>query len=243
MKRNVLVIGASSDLASEIILDLTKNYDKVGLHYSGNLQAIQKYESYSNVRIFQKNIKNEDDCKDIINSYIEWAATIDCLVVLMGDITCVEHWKNINIDSMQRDYLVNAVYPFLLARYASDFMTKKQGKIIFVSTASAKRGGGSSTLGYGMAKYALECAAKRLAKDLAIENIAVNVIAPGFFDTKFQTEKAKKTVDELEKRAKFVPLKRAGTKKEFASLVLYLLSDEAGFITGQIISIDGGDFV
>ncbi len=114
---------------------------------------------------------------------------------------------------------------------------------MFISTASVRRGGGSTTIGYGMAKAALECGMKRLARDLAAEGILVNAIAPGFFDTKFNRERKKLSEKDVEARVEMIPLKRGGRKEEMASCVLYMLSEGAGFISGQVITVDGGDFL
>lgn len=106
-----------------------------------------------------------------------------------------------------------------------------------------KRGGGSTTIGYGMAKAALECAVKRLARDLSTDGILVNAIAPGFFDTQFNRKRKNLSDKDVSKRIEMIPLKRGGRKEEIASLVLYMLSEGASFITGQIITMDGGDFL
>ena len=122
-------------------------------------------------------------------------------------------------------------------------MTEDGGRIVFVSTASAKHGGGRNSLSYGMAKAALECAVKRFAKDLGPYGILVNAIAPGYMDTSLQIKAKGIPANENRERIATIPVGRPGTKTEFASLVEYLLSDDASFITGQIITLDGGDFI
>ncbi len=84
---------------------------------------------------------------------------------------------------------------------------------------------------------------KRLARDCAKYNILVNAIAPGFFLTKFHTEKMKRTQEQLQERIKLIPLKRAGTTDELAGTVMYLLSESASYITGQVLAISGGDWL
>ena len=122
-------------------------------------------------------------------------------------------------------------------------MKNKGGRIVLMSTASASHGGGMTSLAYGAAKAGIECVVKGLARDCAKYNILVNAIAPGLFITKFHTEKMKRTTEQLEERTKLIPLKRAGTLEEFAGTVLFLLSDSASYITGQIIAVSGGDWL
>lgn len=243
MKKRTLIIGASSDLATDIIPHLIREEGQVGLHYAHNKNALLPYEMKTNVRLIQRCIESELDCKQIIDEYITWADGLDNLIILMGDVNHYCHWSELSCEDIIKDYSVNTVFPFLLVKYAYPHMVQNGGRIILVSTASAQHGGGSYTLAYGMAKSALECLTKGLAKDLATYNILVNAVAAGFIDTKFHTERCHKTLEDLEKRIDFVPLKRAGTKEEFGSLVCWMLTKEAGFVTGQVITIDGGDFI
>jgi len=122
-------------------------------------------------------------------------------------------------------------------------MRRTGGRIILMSTASASHGGGSSSLAYGVAKAGIECLVKGLARDCAPDNILVNAVAPGFIETKFHTRKMKKTADELRQRVQLVPMKRAGTTAEFAGAILFLLSEGAAYITGQTLTIAGGDWL
>lgn len=242
----VLIIGASSDLSSEVLPTLIDQGSKIGLHYSFNKKAVEKYEDRENVKLIQCTIHDEEGCKAIIDDYVSWAGGIDGIVIFLGDISATCHWKEIEAQQLENEYRYNAVYPLLLAKYAQKYMNKKVkggGRILFISTASVRRGGGSTTIGYGMAKAALECGMKRLARDLAAEGILVNAIAPGFFDTKFNRERKKLSEEDVEARVEMIPLKRGGRKEEMASCVLYMLSEGAGFISGQVITVDGGDFL
>lgn len=242
--KKVLVIGASSELASKVLPVLVKDECMVGMHYGSNQASVECYECQDNVKLIQRIITDENDCKNIVEEYVSWAKGIDGIVIFLGNISSTCHWSEVGTEQLTNEYLYNAVYPFLLAKYAQKFMQENEGgRILFVSTASVRRGGGSATIGYGMAKAALECATKRLARDLAADRILVNAIAPGFFDTRFNRKRKKLSDEDIAKRIEMIPLRRGGKKEEIASCVLYMLSEGAGFITGQIITMDGGDFL
>ena len=242
--KHVLVAAASSELASEVIPKLLDGEYRIGLHYSSNKKAVEPYEEYEQVKLIQCTIAGESDCARIVDEYVEWAGSIDSIVIFLGNISCTCHWEEIEKEHLVDEYLFNAVYPFMLAKYAQRYMKEKgAGRILFVSTASVRRGGGSTTIGYGMAKAALECAVKRMARDLAPNGILVNAVAPGFFDTQFNRKRKGLTEEDVAERVAMIPLKRGGKKEEIASTVLYMLSEGAGFITGQIITVDGGDFL
>ncbi len=243
MEKRTLIIGASSDLAMSVIPRLVEEKKQLGLHWARNETVLLPYKERENVKLIHKVINREADCLEIVDEYIRWSGGIDNLIVLMGDVTRKCHWSELQYEDIINDYSVNTAFPLLLVKYACPYMKPHGGRIILVSTASAQHGGGSYTFGYGMAKAALECATKGLAKDLAKHNILVNAIALGFIDTKFHTARCGKTLEELEQRIDYIPLKRAGTKDEFGSLVGWFLSEGAGFVTGQIVVMDGGDFI
>lgn len=241
---HILIVAASSELASGVIPKLLEGDCQVGLHYSSNKKAVEKYENSGQVKLIQRTITEEDDCIRIVEEYVEWAGCIESIIIFLGNISSTCYWDDITQEQMMDEYLTNAVFPFILAKHAQRYMKEKgAGRILFVSTASVRRGGGSTTIGYGMAKAALECAVKRLARDLASCGILVNAVAPGFFDTRFNRERKGLTEEDVANRVAMIPLKRGGKKEEIASIVLYMLSEGAGFITGQIITVDGGDFL
>ena len=168
---------------------------------------------------------------------------IDFLVQLSGGIDKPQNWEDLTQESWDKDFAVNLLGPFFAAQEAIKHMKQSGGKIILTSTASASHGGGKTSLAYGVAKSGIECLTKGLAKDCAQYKILVNALAPGFIMSKAHIESFKRTPEDLAKRAQMVPLKRAGTPQDVASMVMYLLSPHGNFVTGQILAISGGDFI
>ena len=122
-------------------------------------------------------------------------------------------------------------------------MKKNGGKIILMSTASAKHGGGRTTMGYGVSKAGVEALTKGLAREGAKHNILVNAIAPGLINTRFHKERAGRTSAEIKKRIKFSKLNRLGQPREIATIINNLLSEDVNYMTGEVISISGGDWI
>lgn len=238
----ILIAGASSDIATSLIKSLYKSKAIIGLHYNKNALALSRYTENERAKKFQKNLSSALACHQLVSEFSKWAGGIDCLIQMTGDINRNCDWRNLTEEEWFSDLSVNLVMPFFLAQKAISNMSDG-GRIILMSTASAIHGGGSNSLAYGAAKAGMECVAKRLAKDCAGRNILVNAIAPGFIMTKFHTEKLKKTKLQLEERAELVPLKRAGTPEDIAGVILFLLSEASKYITGQVISVSGGDWL
>jgi 3-oxoacyl-[acyl-carrier protein] reductase len=119
---------------------------------------------------------------------------------------------------------------------AQQMMFQKKGRIINISSVAGERGGRGQT-NYAASKGGLNAFTRAAAIELAPKNITVNAVAPGVIETEMSQEvmrRAKETV------MNHIPLKRLGTCDEVASLVVFLASDDAAYITGQIIRVDGG---
>jgi len=118
-------------------------------------------------------------------------------------------------------------------------MRTKQGRIIFLSSVVGEMGNVGQTA-YAASKAALIGAAKSIGREYASRNITVNVVAPGFIDTDMTSNMTDAMKEHL---VKIVPLGRTGTAREVAAACVYLSSDEAAYLTGQVLRVNGGMYV
>ncbi len=241
--KKILIVGASSDLAVSLNETLYKTDNIIGFHYNTNEKPLLKYDEGDKVKRFQKDINSSLACFQLVDDFVAWAGGIDCLIQMSGDIKKPADWEELTEKEWSYDLSVNLIMPFFMAQRAVLHMKESGGRILMMSTVSASHGGGAMSLAYGVAKAGVECVVKGLARDCAKYNILVNAIAPGFFLTKFHTEKMKRDQEQLQERAKMIPLKRAGTTEELAETVMYLLSEGASYITGQVLTVSGGDWL
>jgi NAD(P)-dependent dehydrogenase (short-subunit alcohol dehydrogenase family) len=242
--KRILVVGASSDMASSLNGMLIEAGALVGLHYNSNVFALNEYKESRVVKKFQKNLDSSYSCHNLVDEFVAWSGGIDCLIQLSGDILEPVHWEKLNEKHWSYDLNANLLAPFFLSQRAVKYMKDAGGgRIILMSTASAAHGGGGSSMAYGVSKAGVECMVKGLARDCAKYNILVNSIAPGFIKTKFHTKRMLRTDAQLEERMNLIPLKRAGTTEEIAGAILFLLSEYSTYITGQVITVSGGDWL
>jgi 3-oxoacyl-[acyl-carrier protein] reductase len=119
---------------------------------------------------------------------------------------------------------------------ARQMMMQKRGRIINISSVAGERGGRGQT-NYAASKGGLNAFTRAAAIELAPKNITVNAVAPGVIETAMSKEVLRRAQDIV---LNHIPLKRLGTADEVASLVVYLATDDAAYITGEIIRVDGG---
>jgi 3-oxoacyl-[acyl-carrier protein] reductase len=146
----------------------------------------------------------------------------DAAMVFMDD----DMWNNVihtNLDS----------FFFVTRRVLKLMLTKRWGRIVNVASLSGLKGLAGQA-NYSAAKGGMIAATKALAQEVAQRKVTVNAVAPGFIDTDMTSELPK---DEL---VKLVPMRRFGTPEEVADAVAFLASDKASYITGNVISINGG---
>ena len=150
--------------------------------------------------------------------------------VLITDMSD-EHWhKVIDVNLSSAFYCTRAVLPY---------MRDGWGRIINMSSLAARNGGGTGAVAYAAAKAGLLGLTRGLAKELASQSITVNAVAPGLiletpFHETFNTEEGRQAAIAT------IPLKRGGVPDDVAGAVLFLVSDLAGFITGEVTEINGG---
>ena len=229
-----LVTGASRGIGNAIALQLKND----GLRVLGTAtselglkklkeQGIEPFlldlNSSESKELLWKDIQNkEENISILVNNA---GITRDNIVLRMSD----EEWQDI--------INVNLNGTFYLSKKVLKMMLKlKWGRIINITSTSASIGNRGQS-NYSAAKAGVEAFTKSLAREVGKRNITINSIAPGFIDTDMTKQSDGVIMDELIKE---IPLGRFGKPNEVAHLASYLCSEEASYITGQIIHINGG---
>lgn len=190
-----------------------------------------------NVLYLKCDVSNEENVKNCIEEIIKKFDHIDYLVANAGIGGSASKPHEVSMDEWNKVISVNQTGIFLLNKYVINEMLKN-GKGAVVNTSSMYGLVGSTTsFAYSASKGAINQMTRSLALIYARENIRVNAIAPGYVDTPILSM----VPDNIkEAMGTELPIGRLGKDTEIANLICYLLSDDASFITGAIIPIDGG---
>lgn len=240
--KKVLITGASGGIGSAIALLLSGFGASIGLHYHQDEEAVQAtlaeiHSSGGSACLFQSNLL-EAAGGDLVGRFVETYGGIDVLVNNAGAIFGFTPFEELSEADWDRTFALNAKAPFFLAKSAFPFMRERGGRILNISSISAKYGGGVCSLHYGAAKAALEAITVGLAKAGAPHGILVNTVRAGFIDTPFHRKLGR---DKLEDRVRQIPLRKAGAPLDVARMVAHLASEAGDFITGEVFTVAGGD--
>lgn len=240
--QRILVAGASGGIGKALVSMLRESSDCViGAHAANSVIP----EEAVGLIPLRRKLTTAEDCNALVADFVKRTGGIDGLVVLVGGITRSCHWKDLSPEEWREDLTLNLDIPFFLACASMPHMEQSRngGRILLFSTESALHGGSPTSLPYAVAKRGIECLVQGLAREGADHNITVNGIRLGFIASGFHERWQGKDRESIAKRVEMVPLKRAGTPEEVAALTVYLLSDWASFITGQMFAITGGDWL
>jgi len=175
--------------------------------------------------------------ESIDNFLTNLSTPVDILVNNAG-ILKVGRYNELSSDDFQEILQINVVAPFkLISGIVESMKRKKFGRIINISSIWGQKSRKGRSI-YSSSKAALDALTKSLALEFASYNVLINSVAPGYVDTELITKY--NTDLELEKIKKTIPIQRFAKKIEISELVKFLCSEENSYITGQIITIDGG---
>lgn len=236
-----LVTGASRGIGREIALTLAGYGADVIVNYNGSVEkaaeVVKEIEAMGRKSMaVQCSVADYEACGKMINDALETFGHIDILVNNAG-ITkdnLVMKITEADFDAVI-DTNLKGTFNTIKHMYKA-FLKQRSGRIINMSSVSGVLGNAGQS-NYSASKAGVIGLTKSIAKELAARNITVNAVAPGYIDTDMtqaMSEAAKEAVIGQ------IPLKRAGQPKEIAETVAFLASDKAAYITGQIISVDGG---
>ena len=186
--------------------------------------------------VLKADLASEQETSEFLRSLD--AYTIDSLVNNAGSYGVKRHFSELTVGDIVATFMVNSVSPMLLtSRLFTRMKAKGFGRIVNISSIAAKYGGSSESLHYGCSKRALEAITRTLAREGAPFNILANTVRPGVIDTKFH----KRFPKDMTKRVAMIPLKRMGQPDDVADMVFYLGGDRNNFITGEVITVAGGE--
>ena len=178
-------------------------------------------------------------CEAAVEEVVKRHGRLDVLVANAG-IAVDGLLLRMKDEDLDRLFQVNVKGALACARAATKTMMRaKTGRIIFLSSVVGEMGNVGQTA-YAATKAAVVGAAKSIAREFASRNITVNAIAPGFIDTDMTSHMSDSMKEQL---VKIVPLARTGTAREIAAACVYLASDEAAYVTGQVLRVNGGMYV
>lgn len=184
---------------------------------------------------FSGNVSNCTDVKDFISGVIGKSGRIDILVNNAGIIRDNVIWRMTEED-FDKVLSVNLKGSWLMSKEAAPIMRKQQsGRIVNIASRAWLGSFGQSN--YSASKGGLVSLTRVLALELAKSNVTVNAIAPGFIDTPMTRSLPPETFQKL---VDMQPNKKPGSPEDIAAAVAFLASDEAGFINGQVLHVDGG---
>ncbi|MCX8578130.1 MULTISPECIES: 3-ketoacyl-ACP reductase FabG2 [unclassified Gilliamella] len=241
MERTVLVTGASKGIGQAIAYKLSQDGFTIAVHYhsdkQGALDTLATIEKLGGkARLIQFDVSNHSQCQQTIEQDIAlngayYGVVNNAGIIRDGAFPALTEndWKDVIHTDLDSFY--NVLHPCIMPMIG----LRRGGRIIVISSVSGIAGN-RGQVNYSAAKAGVIGASKALALELAKRKITVNCIAPGLIDTGILDMEP----IALQEAMKMIPLKRMGQVEEVAGLASYLMSDLAGYITRQVISINGG---
>ncbi len=239
MCKSVLITGSSRGIGKETAVYLAKSGFDIVLHCVNNTEMaeIVRAEVIScgvKARILQFDVKNREQCfevlsKDIKKNGIYYGVVLNAGIARDNVFPVMEEneWDDVLNTNLGGFY--NVLKPIIMPMIEQ----RIKGRIVTMSSISGLAGN-RGQVNYSAAKAGIIGATKALSLELAKRGITVNCVAPGVIETDMIKDIP---ADEVKK---MIPMRRLGRAKEVASLVNYLMSEDASYITGQVISVNGG---
>ena len=241
MDKVAMITGATRGIGKQIALTLANEGYNIVLNYrteNDELKQLKNEIESKKIKCLtvQGDVTNFEDCKQMIESAIKEFGKVDVLVNNAG-ITKDMLLARMKEEDFKQVIDVNLVGTFNMTKNVISYMMKaRNGRIINISSVVGIAGNAGQT-NYSASKAGIIGFTKSLAKEVASRNILVNAVAPGFIETNMTEVLKQEVKDEI---AKNIPLKRMGTPKDVANVVKFLASEDSSYITGQVISVDGG---
>jgi 3-oxoacyl-[acyl-carrier protein] reductase len=243
--KTALVTGASRGIGRAIAVALARGGAKVALNYAGNEAAAEealrlvREAGSPEARLYRFDVADPAACNAAVESVLADLGGLDVLVNNAG-IAVDQLVMRLKDDDWNRQLQVNLTGTFNLIRAATRPMMKARRGAIVNLTSVVGEMGNAGQAAYSAAKAGQIGLTKSVARELASRNIRVNAVAPGYIDTDMTAglpEAAKTKMMEL------IPLGRLGSAEDVANAVAFLASDQASYVTGEVLRVNGGMYM
>jgi acetoacetyl-CoA reductase len=236
MARVAVVTGGTRGIGEAISLGLKDAGYKVAAVYAGNDEKAREFSERTGIAVFKWDVSNFEACKEGLGKVAAELGPVD-IVVNNAGITRDGVLHRMTFEQWNDVIQTNLTSCFNMCRNVIDGMRERGfGRIVNIGSINGQAGQ-YGQVNYAAAKSGIHGFTKALAQEGAAKGITVNAIAPGYIDTDM-VRAVPATV--LEKIVAKVPVGRLGKASEIARGVLFLVSDDGGFITGSTLSINGG---
>ena len=251
--KRILVTGASGGIGAAIAEIIVSAGASVGHHYFKNGDSMHDRivdQKISTVpRFYEADLRSVSSCYELIDSFVADCDGIDALVNCAGVCAGYKDLTKLDAGSWDETFNVNTRAPFFLMARMFGILEKslKTGrsymprKVLNISTAAVKRGGGRNNIHYVASKAALDSLTRGFAQAGVEKNILVNSIQCGVIDSGMAVNVRGYSQQRYRKRRSLIPLKRAGKPTDIAEMAKFLLAQTGDFITGETFVIAGGE--
>ena len=233
--KTMIVTGGARGIGAELVRHFAGQGWRVLFCWQQSREAAQRLADETGAIAFQCDVRREDQVRSMFREAQRALGHVDALICNAGAA-----WSGLMeempLEEYQRLTDTNLRGAFLCAREALPMLRERQGSILFVSSMWGMVGASCESV-YAATKAALQCMARSLAKEVGPSGVRVNCVAPGAVDTDMM---ACYSDDDKRALADETPLGRLCTPRDVACAADFLLSEQAAFITGQTLVVDGG---
>lgn len=232
MNKTILIIGSSGGLGTELVKFFKDKDYNLALHFLNHPPV----EKTGNIKSYQADITQENEVEALISNVISDFGQIDIVLHSAGVSKNGMSWKIPQAD-WNETLAVNLTGPFLVSKHLIPHMRSANfGRILFMSSVVAQTGF-VGTAAYAASKAGLLGLTKTLSKELANKNITVNAVALGYFNVGMIDDVPVEMQEQLKTN---IPVGALGNAVQLGALIEYLISDQANYLTGQTLNLNGG---
>ena len=236
MGRVAIVTGGTRGIGEAISVGLKEAGYTVAATYAGNEEAANRFKDKTGIAVYKFNVSDFEACEKVVERITEDLGNVDILVNNAG-ITRDGTMHRMSFDQWNTVIQTNLASCFNMSRVVIDGMRERNfGRIVNIGSINGQAGQ-YGQVNYAAAKSGIHGFTKALAQEGAAKGITVHAIAPGYIDTDMVRAVPENV---LEKIIAGIPVGRLGKANEIARAVNFLVSDDAGFITGSTMSVNGG---